>query len=59
MGSAEEKAVRNYMRGELPRHMLPNKIFRLDAIPLLANAKIDRIALKKKYEESMKNGRNS
>lgn len=59
MGSAEEKDVRNFMRGELPRHMLPNKIFRLDAIPLLANAKIDRIALKKKYEESMKNGRNS
>ena len=59
MGTAEEKAVRNYMRGELPRHMLPNKILRLDTIPLLANAKIDRIALKKKYEESLKNGRNS
>ena len=31
--------------------MLPNKIIRLDTIPLLANGKIDRIALKKKYEE--------
>ena len=52
MGTADEKSVRNYMRGELPRHMLPNKIIRLDTIPLLANGKIDRIALKKKYEET-------
>ena len=59
MGTAEEKDVRTYMRGVLPRHMLPNKILRLDTIPLLANAKIDRIALKKKYEKKKKNGRNS
>ncbi len=52
MGTADEKTVRNYMRGELPRHMLPNKIIRLDTIPLLANGKIDRISLKKKYEEN-------
>lgn len=30
----------------LPRYMLPSKIKRLDALPLLENGKIDRNSLK-------------
>ena len=52
MGTAEEKLVRKTLRSELPRHMLPNKIIQLDSIPLLLNGKIDRISLKKYYEEN-------
>ncbi|MBD5148077.1 MAG: amino acid adenylation domain-containing protein [Oscillibacter sp.] len=34
------------LKGKLPRYMLPNRIFRLDELPLTANRKIDRVALK-------------
>lgn len=42
MGEADEKALQKYLRSELPRHMLPSKIKRLDTLPLLPNGKIDR-----------------
>lgn len=45
MGSAEEKAVQKHLRAELPRYMLPSKIYRLDTLPLLPNGKIDRNSL--------------
>ena len=45
MGSADEKALRGYMRNELPRHMIPAKLTRMDVLPMLPNGKIDRKAL--------------
>jgi len=45
MGTADEKALKAYMRGELPRHMLPAKYTRLERFPMLPNGKIDRKAL--------------
>ena len=45
MGSADEKALRGYMRSELPRHMIPAKFTRMDRLPMLPNGKIDRKAL--------------
>ena len=49
MGAAEEKAARTALRGLLPRHMLPSKLIRLDALPLLLNGKVDRQTLKNRY----------
>ncbi len=42
MGDAEEKALQRHLRSELPRHMLPSRIYKLDTLPLLPNGKIDR-----------------
>lgn len=46
MGPADEGTLGRYLRGMLPRYMLPSKIKRLDALPLLENGKIDRNSLK-------------
>ena len=45
-GAADEKTLGKYLRSMLPRYMLPSKIKRLDALPLLENGKIDRNSLK-------------
>ena len=42
MGTADEKSLQRYMRSELPRHMLPSKLIKLETLPLLPNGKIDR-----------------
>lgn len=39
------------LKDKLPRYMIPNKVERLEAMPFTANGKLDRIALKKIYEE--------
>lgn len=46
MGAADEKTLGKYLRGMLPRYMLPSKIKRIDSLPLLENGKIDRNSLK-------------
>ncbi len=46
MGTADEKTLRKYLGSLLPRYMLPSKLCRLDALPLLQNGKIDRNSLK-------------
>ncbi|MBQ9412049.1 MAG: AMP-binding protein [Oscillospiraceae bacterium] len=52
MGSAEEAALRKALRAELPRHMLPAKLCRMESLPLLQNGKVDRRKLKDLYEAS-------
>lgn len=42
MGTADEKALKSYLRSELPRYMVPSKIQRMDMLPMLPNGKIDR-----------------
>ena len=46
MGDAGEKALGKHLRSLLPRYMMPSKIRRLEALPLLQNGKIDRNSLK-------------
>ena len=41
-----------FIKGKLPRYMVPNVIKNLDTMPLTPNGKIDRNLLKKWYEEN-------
>jgi amino acid adenylation domain-containing protein len=44
-GDAEPSAVRDYLRGQLPEHMVPLVFVRLDRLPVNHNFKLDRRAL--------------
>ncbi len=46
VGDISEKDLILSLKGSLPRYMLPNKVNRLASMPLTANGKIDRVALK-------------
>lgn len=46
VGNTEEKELANALKEKLPRYMIPNRIIRLDTMPLTANGKIDRVTLK-------------
>ena len=46
-GSKSEKDIYNFLKGRIPKYMLPSKIFILNNLPLNANGKIDRKELKK------------
>ena len=48
-GDPDEKELTKELKTRLPRYMLPNRIFRLDAMPFTANGKIDRVTLKNMY----------
>ena len=43
-----------FLKGKLPRYMIPNVVRQLDAMPYTPNGKLDRKALKSLYEESAK-----
>ena len=47
----DEKELAATLKTKLPRYMLPNKIIKLEQMPFTANGKIDRVTLKKWYEE--------
>ena len=49
-GEPTEKELSAALTEKLPRYMVPNRIIQLDAIPLTPNGKIDRVALKRAYE---------
>ena len=44
-GNAQEAALKGALAAELPAHVVPSRIVRLDALPLTPNGKIDRRAL--------------
>lgn len=47
VGTIAHREMMTAMKDMLPRYMLPNRIIRLDKMPLTANGKIDRVSLKK------------
>ncbi len=49
VGDLEKAEVTTFLKEKLPRYMIPNKIEKLDAMPLTANGKLDRVTLKKTY----------
>ncbi len=50
VGDISEKELTAALKTKLPRYMLPNRIFRIESMPLTANGKIDRVTLKRSYE---------
>lgn len=50
-GEPELAEITGYIKGKLPRYMVPNVTRKLEALPLTPNGKIDRNGLKKTYEE--------
>ncbi len=54
VGSIEEKELATVLKDKLPRYMIPNNIIRLEQMPFTANGKIDRVTLKKNYQDGKK-----
>ena len=54
VGEMEVKDLVVVLKGKLPRYMIPNKVEKLEKMPLTANGKLDRVYLKKYYEEKTK-----
>lgn len=53
-GDLEPKEVTVALKEKLPRYMIPNYVRNLEEMPLTANGKINRVALKQKYEDEGK-----
>ncbi len=51
VGSMTDKELAALLKDKLPRYMLPNRILQLEEMPLTANGKIDRVTLKKMYQQ--------
>ena len=54
VGNIAEKDLAATLKEKLPRYMLPNNFIQLEQMPFTANGKIDRVTLKKTYQESKK-----
>lgn len=48
-GDAESSEVKEVLKTKVPEYMVPEIIHQLDAMPMNANGKIDRVLLKEKY----------
>ena len=51
-GEPELPEITAYIKGKLPRYMVPNVTRKLENLPLTPNGKIDRNGLKKTYEQA-------
>lgn len=54
VGEMDMKELVTVLREKLPRYMIPNKVICLDEMPLTANGKLDRVALKNLFEKKEK-----
>ncbi len=54
VGNIAEKELARILKEKLPRYMLPNNFIQLEQMLFTANGKIDRVALKKNYQENKK-----
>ena len=54
VGEIEADELIKLLKSKLPRYMIPNKVNKLDRMPLTANGKIDRVFLSNKYKEKTK-----
>lgn len=52
VGNCDERELSAALKDKLPRYMLPGKVFRLDALPLTENGKLNRLELKNYYQKS-------
>ena len=50
-GAATKAEAAQYIKEKLPRYMFPSFFEQLERMPYTANGKIDRVSLKKRYEE--------
>jgi amino acid adenylation domain-containing protein len=46
VGTTEERELLETLKDKLPRYMLPNRVRKLETMPLTANGKLDRVTLK-------------
>lgn len=53
VGDPEVKDLVAALKEKLPRYMIPNKVEKLDAMPLTANGKIDRVTLGKRDKKGV------
>ena len=51
VGDIEEKLLAQILKEKLPRYMLPNSIIPIEQMPFTPNGKLDRITLKKRYQD--------
>jgi amino acid adenylation domain-containing protein len=51
VGDLEVKDLVTILKDKLPRYMIPNRVERLEVMPLTANGKLDRVALGKRVNE--------
>lgn len=47
VGDLKPREITGFLKGKLPRYMVPNSINKLDRMPLTPNGKIDRVYLQK------------
>jgi acyl-coenzyme A synthetase/AMP-(fatty) acid ligase len=55
VGDISEKELMQDLKQKLQRYMLPNTIKQLEAMPLTATGKINRVLLKENYLKERKN----
>lgn len=51
VGEMEVKDLVSTLKDKLPRYMIPNRVEKLDTMPLTANGKLDRVTLAKRANE--------
>lgn len=52
VGDVTEKELVEALKPRLPRYMVPNRLIRVEQMPLTANGKIDRVTLKNREKET-------
>ena len=53
IGTCTEKELTVALKERLPRYMIPNKLIRLETMPLTANGKLNRVELTKNFENNI------